>query len=101
MSDDFEDKEVVKDLTTAENLMAWKTLLSSTEAKDFVLSVMEGATVLFGQTASSKLINAITNLVLLVTAFICVGVLAYLKLVPDGTTGVLAGIIIGYFFKKS
>ena len=101
MPDDIKDKEITSDSTTAENLKAWKELLSSTEAKDFVASIMEKATVLFGQTSNAKILAVATNITLMLTAFFCVGTLAYYKLVPEGTTGVLAGIIIGYFFKKN
>ncbi len=97
---EMEEDEIISDSTTAENLTAWKELLSSPEAKDFVSLFMEKATVLFGQTTSSKIINTTTNIFLLVVAFACIGSLSYLKLIPEGTTGVLSGIIIGYFFKK-
>lgn len=86
--------------TTAENITAWKELLSSPEAKEFVNSVLEKAAVLFGQTHGSKIIKTITNIALMMVAFGCIGYLAEHKLVSEGTTGVLAGIIIGYFFKK-
>lgn len=101
MSEDNDNGELVNDSTTAENIKAWKELMSSNEAKEFMASFMEKAIILFGQTPGSKIVNTITNVSLMVVAFICVGTLAYYKLVPEGTTGVLAGIIIGYFFKKN
>ncbi len=105
MTDDLEneneDDVIEEDSTTAENIHAWRELLSSEEAKNFVDSFMEKAAVIFGRTKSAMVIQTITNIALMITAFFCVGVLAYLKLVPEGTTGVLSGIIIGYFFKKN
>ncbi len=95
------EEEVIEDSTTAENILAWKELLSSKEAKDFVASVLDKSTELFGQTRSSKIIQILANLAYMVVAFGAVGALAYFKLVPEGTTGALVGIIIGYFFKKN
>jgi hypothetical protein len=101
MTHEPEDTEIIEDSTTAENIRAWKELLSSSEAREFVKSVLEKSTGLFGQTPSVKIVQTISNLVLMLAAFGCVGAMAYLKLVPDGTSGALAGIIIGYFFRKN
>ena len=95
------DEENNNNSTTAENLKEWKELLSSLEAKEFVNSILERLAIMFGKTSGAVTLNIIGNLLLMITAFGCVGLLAYFKLVPDGTTGVLAGIIIGYFFKKN
>lgn len=94
------DDEITEDSTTAENIRAWKELLSSKESKEFVDSVLQRATVLFGQTQSAKLTNLVTSAALMLVAFGSIGTFAYLKLIPDSTTGVLAGIVIGYFFKR-
>ena len=96
-----EEPEIIENSTTAENVLAWKELLSSKEARDFVATVFERSTVLFGQTHSSNIIQTLTNLSFMVGAFACIGALAYFKLVPEGTIGALAGIVIGYFFKKN
>jgi hypothetical protein len=56
---------------------------------------------LFGQTKDAKIIQTLSNIILMVVAFVCVGFLSFYELVPKGTTGVLSGIIIGYFFKKN
>ena len=97
-----EKKEIItSESTKAENLRAWKELLSSEEAKGFVSEVLEKSGILFGQTPKAKLINTFTNIALMVAAFVCVGVLGIYELAPEGTVGILAGIIIGYFFKKS
>jgi len=102
MTDEIDDDdEIIEDSTTAENILAWKELLSSKEAKDFVNTVLDKSTALFGQTPSAKVIQTVANITLMVVAFGCVGALGYFKLVPEGTIGVLAGIIIGYFFKKN
>jgi len=96
-----EETEVIEDSTTAENILAWKELLSSKEAKEFVASVFEKSTTLFGQTHSARIIQTLSNLALMVAAFACVGTLAYFKLVPEGTTGALVGMIVGFFFRKN
>lgn len=100
-ADNQEEPEIIEDSTTAENILAWKELLGSKEAKEFVASSLEKATELFGQTRSAKIIQTVSNIAYMLVAFGCVGALAYFKLVPEGTTGALVGIIIGYFFKKN
>lgn len=96
------DNEIVEDnSTTAENILAWKELLSSKEARDFVDSVLSKSTILLGQTPGARALQTILSIFFMIVAFGCVGALAYLKLVPEGTTGVLAGIIIGFFFKRN
>lgn len=78
-----------------------KALLSSKEVKDSVISILAISADLYGHSPKAKKTQAMLNILLMVFAFGCVGTLAFLRLVPDGTTGVLAGIIIGYFFKKN
>ncbi len=80
--------------TVAENILALKEFFSSEEIKIFVNGIM-----LVHKEYSWK--NTIINMVFMIAAFACIGLLAYFKLVAEGTTGVLAGIIIGYFFKKN
>lgn len=101
MSEESKDIEIHNTSTKAENLRAWKELMSSNEAKEFISIVLEKSTVLFGQTSTARFTNTISNILLMVIAFLCVGALGFLGLVPEGTTGVLAGIIIGYFFKRN
>jgi len=93
--------KIKQESTYADNILAWKELLGSNESKDFCTSLLESAAELFGQTKSAKIIQTISNIAFMVSAFVCVGLLSYYKLVPEGTTGVLSGIIIGYFFKKN
>jgi len=93
-------EEIIEDSTTAENILAWKELLSSKEAKEFVDSLLRRSTQLFGQTYSAKIVNLCASVVLMLVAFVSIGALAYFKLIPEATTGVLAGIVIGYFFKR-
>lgn len=95
------DEQQIEDSTTAENIRAWKELLSSSEAKEFVASTMKELAILSGQTTGSKVLNLTGTLLTMTVAFICIGLLGYYDLVTDGTTGALAGMIIGYFFKKS
>lgn len=100
MDSEEPEDELIEDSTTAENILAWKELLSSKEAKEFIDALLQRSTQLFGQTHSAKIINLCASVVLMIVAFISIGTLAYLKLIPDATTGVLAGIVIGYFFKR-
>lgn len=95
-----DDDEVLEDSTTAENILAYKELLSSKEAKEFVSVLMEKSVILFGQTHGAKILNFTASFLLMISAFFAIGLLAWLKLIPESTTGVLAGIIIGYFFKE-
>jgi hypothetical protein len=90
-----------RESTQAENILAWKEILSSSESKDFCASILKGSAELFGQTKDAKIIQTLSNIILMVVAFVCVGFLSFYELVPKGTTGVLSGIIIGYFFKKN
>lgn len=99
MSDET-DQEVIEDSTTAENIHAWRELLSSREAKDFIDTLLDKSTVLLGQNPTARITQTVLGMLFMMIAFGCVGALGYLKLVPEGTTGVLAGIIIGYFFKR-
>lgn len=92
--------EIPRTSTTAENLEALKSLLSCNEAKESVAEFITKATTLFGQTKEQKIYQTLSHIFLMVSAFICIGILGYLELLSDGTIGVLAGIIIGYFFKK-
>ncbi len=80
--------------TIAENILALKDFFSSEEMKIFVNGIIETY-------KKSSRSNILMNISFMVAAFACIGVLAYCELVPEGTTGVLAGIIIGYFFKKN
>jgi hypothetical protein len=98
---DDETPIVERQSTKAEEILAWKELLSSSEAKEFTAQALEGAAKFFGQTKSAKALQASINILMMLTAFVCIGALALKDLVPPGTTGVLAGIIIGYFFKKN
>jgi hypothetical protein len=100
VSQDQKHEEVIEDSTTAENIHAWKELMSSPEAKNFVSATIKELTVLFGQTPGSKILNLTSTLLLMIVSFSCIGLLGYYDLVTDGTTGALAGMIIGYFFKK-
>lgn len=93
-------EEIIEDSTTAENILAWKELLSSKEAKEFIDVLLDRSAQLFGQTHSAKVVNLCASVVLMLVAFVSIGVFAYLKLIPEATTGVLAGIVIGYFFKR-
>jgi hypothetical protein len=86
--------------TYAENVRAWKELMSSAEARQFVETFFEKASALFGQTGKSIGAKTISSMSLMVTAFFCVGFFSWQGWVNEGTTGVLSGIIIGYFFKK-
>lgn len=101
MDEENPQEVIVEDSTTAENIQAWKELLSSSEAKEFAESFLDKCTVLFGQTPSQKWVALVSQLSFMVVAFLAIGALAYTKLIPEGTTGVLAGIIIGYFFKRN
>ena len=94
-----EDEKAVKS-TTAENLVAIKEIMVSSEAKEFTNDFFARLSVLFGATRTDKLINVGSSLLLMIVAFGFVGAFAYYKLIPDGTAGVLSGIIVGYFFKK-
>ena len=68
MTDEIDnDDEIIEDSTTAENILAWKELLSSKEAKDFVNTVLDKSTVLFGQTPSAKAIQTAANIALLIS----------------------------------
>ena len=96
-----DDLEVVEDSTTAENIHAWRELISSKEAKEFVTTAIKELAVLFGQTAEMKRLNVYTNILVMSVAFACIGLLGYHKLISEGTTGALAGMIVGYFFKKN
>ena len=93
--------EIIENSTTAENILAWKELLSSKEAKEFIAIVAEKSATLFGQTHSARIIQTLANLSFMLGAFACIGALGYFQLVPEGTIGALAGIVIGYFFKKN
>lgn len=96
--DDAQEPEQNSD--PAELVRAWKELLSSEEAANCIDKVMGRLAVLMGKTPKTMNTENAWNLAFLLMAFTGVGVFAYLDLVPDGTTGVLAGIIIGYFFKR-
>ncbi|MFP1681581.1 hypothetical protein ACLD0W_03665 [Alloalcanivorax sp. C16-1] len=100
MDTDEPEEDVVEDSTTADNILAWKELLSSKEAKEFIDALLQRSAQLFGQTHTAKIINLCASVLLMIVAFISIGGLAYLNLIPDATTGVLSGIVIGYFFKR-
>ena len=63
-------------------------------------SVLERLQSLFGKTHPQQITQTETNIALKVTEFVCIGTLAYLKLLSEGTAGVHAGIIIGIFLQK-
>ncbi len=86
---------------TVEIIYAVKELLSSKEAKESVDSWLEKTAKLFGQTAGSKLLVTFSSIAMMSIAFLCIGALGWFHLVSDGTTGALAGMIVGYFFKKN
>ncbi len=90
-----------RESTQAENILAWKEILSSSESKDFCASILKGSAEFLEQTKSVKTTQIFLNITLMLAAFLCIGLLSFYKLVPEGTTGVLSGIIIGYFFKKN
>ena len=63
--------------------------------------MLEKGAILFGQTKWQKIISTLADLAMMSVAFLCIGLLGWFHLVSDGTTGALAGMIVGYFFKKN
>ncbi len=80
--------------TMAENILALKDFFAEEEVKASLAWIVET----YKKSSQS---NVLINICFMIAAFVCIGALAYYELMPKGTTGVLAGIIIGYFFKKN
>lgn len=86
--------------TKAENLRAWKELLSSPEVNDTIETIFEKLSTMFGRSPEAIKVSFYTDIGRMITAFIGIGTLAGFDLIADGTAGALVGIIIGYFFKR-
>ncbi|MGE4157693.1 MAG: hypothetical protein AB7F75_01195 [Planctomycetota bacterium] len=95
-----EKNERTTNSTTADNLTAWLELMRNAEVKAFMESFLKHAANLFGNTPEARKAKYWHNGIMLILSFACIGTLAYMNLISDGTTGVLAGIIVGYYFKK-
>ncbi len=89
-----EEAEKENKSTMAENILALKDFFAEKEVKASLIGIVET----YKKSSQS---NALINIFFMIAAFVCIGALAYCELMPKGTTGVLAGIIIGYFFKKN
>lgn len=89
-----EDEKNNDPIVTKDNIIELIKTATSEEVKIFFTGIMDAS-------KKSSRSNIRINIAFMVLAFACIGMLAYLKLMPEGTTGVLAGIIIGHFFKKN